>query len=81
VLFEAFERICIDQHGHPVPNWVKARIQEFSGIDAGSFSFRYAKTRDGAYNINTELWVELAHLRQIMAVICDGFERMALEDY
>lgn len=76
-LLGEFEKICIAQYGQQVPNWVKARIMEFSSIDAGSFSFRYAKALDGSYNIDSELWIELAHLRQVISAICDGFERIA----
>ena len=78
-LFEAFERICVQQYGQQVPNWVKARIEEFINVDAGSFSFRYAEARNGSYNIGAEIWVELAHLSQVVAAICNGFERMVLE--
>jgi hypothetical protein len=81
VLFEEFEQICMTQHGQQVPNWVKTRMLEFSSIDAGSFSFRYAMARDGAYSIGSELWVELEHLRQVITAICDGFERMAQEEH
>ena len=76
VLFEEFEKICIVQYGQQIPNWVKERMQEFSDIDSGSFSFRYAKARDGTYNIDSELWVELTHLRQVITAICNGFELM-----
>lgn len=55
-------------------NWLCDRVREFSRVDPRSTSYRYHVAVET--NREAELWIDFAHLRNVMAAIFDGLERV-----
>lgn len=56
-------KLHLNSRGVELPDWVTVRLQEFSAIDRRSTAFRYGTSPGG------EIYVNLNHLKQAMAVL------------
>jgi len=75
-LANKFREIVQSEIKLKLPDWVMDRLQEFDEIDPGSMSFRYTKDKKGEHNwLPGEYWVSYRHLRKMMDVLAQGFEK------
>lgn len=63
------------QYEAKLPDWMRARLEDFHKIDPGSISFRYAETIT-SNDTDQYLWVDLYQLRLVMGIMCEGFEKL-----
>ena len=65
-----------------LPEWLERRLAEFTAIDPGSTSFRYARTRDRSTRqdvpVDGEVFVDVRHLREAMEAVHDFLRRAPL---
>jgi hypothetical protein len=61
------------KHSKKLPEWMRAKLDEFYEIDPRSVSFRYAGSMPKAKHL---VWVDLYQLRAVMRIICDAFEKV-----
>lgn len=61
------------RHGHPVPAWMIARLQELASIDPGSTAFRYGEIHEAGTKrwvpVGGEVYVDVRQLEAVMAAL------------
>lgn len=63
------------KYNKKLPDWMRARLNEFYEIDPGSISFRYAGSMPEATK-DQLVWIDLYQLRAVMRIMCDAFEKV-----
>lgn len=63
------------KHGKKLPEWMKARLDDFHKIDPGSTAFRYPSSMPSKADEQL-LWIDLYQLRTVIRTMCEAFEKI-----
>jgi hypothetical protein len=75
MLVSRFVRVVDHELNTAVPEWFQRYLMEFARLDPRSMTFRYVDKRAAAPALeDSEVWVNLGHLRAAMAALARGFE-------
>jgi hypothetical protein len=58
-----------------INNWIENLLYEWSDIDDYSTAFRYPNEFKGG-----EYWVDFHHLKTVMGILCDSFEKLIMKN-
>ncbi|HNS49920.1 MAG TPA: hypothetical protein PKO09_01925 [Anaerolineae bacterium] len=57
-----------------INDWIEHLLYEWSSIDDYSTAFRYPHALKGE-----EYWVDFHHLKTVMGILCEGFDKLVME--
>jgi hypothetical protein len=76
-LVNSLDALVARKFGEHLPQWMKDRLGEFAEIDPNSTSFRYSELLgENDLALRGEWWVEFHHLRKLVSVLVETFERI-----